>query len=228
MSAISIIDLVPEVGQIVRRCPTLTLTRAYLRAARNFCAQTRWLRADATLVGGPNTIANVAIYDLQITDPALEIVGVRDVKGAQVGLPLNSWIIRPLDKTLFSPWVGPGSPTKYAYIPDAKITFFPTPEKAYAVNIVVAVQPVFPSPALIPSATLPSELITKWKEVIEAGALEYLFGIPEQKWSNANSAVVAGKAFRAGINNAKGDEQRGYNQGPVRARPRQIIFHTWR
>jgi hypothetical protein len=222
MSTTDVIDLVPEVGQFVRRCPTLTLTRAYLRAARNFCAQTRWLRADATLNGSTDTIANQMTYALQITDATLEIVGVRDVKANQVGLPLNAWIIKPLDKTLFSPWVGPGSPTKYAYIPDAQIAFFPTPEKAYTMTITVAVQPVRTATAL------PNELITKWKEVIEAGALEYLFGIPGQKWSDANRAIFFGKTFRAGINNAKGDEQRGYNQGPVRARPRQIIFHVWR
>ena len=211
-----IVDLLPEVGQYIRKCPTRTLRVAYLRAARQFCAQTRWLRADASLVT-TNTVANVSDYTLSIADATQEIVGIRDMKGYQVSAPTQWWPIKPLDATEFNPGAGTGTPNRYAYVPDAQIKLFQTPNAAYGLTITAAVQPKLTATAI------DSTLVTKWKEVLEAGALEYLFGLPQQAWSNGAMMEKYGKVFHAGINNAKGDEQRGFNQGAQRVRPRRII-----
>ncbi len=212
-----IIDLVPEVGQFVRKCPQTMLVRAYLRAMREFCAQSRWLRVAATL----NTIdelttVGVSTYMLDSGDATLEIVGVRDVKGFEVGSPTNWWPIKPRDSTLFAP-TGNGQPTRYAYVPEGSIELWQTPDKAYGVGIVAAVQPVLTATAA------PDALLAKWKQVIEAGALAYLYETPRVAWNNLTMADNKRKLFMAGIANAKGDEQRGFNQGAVRVRPRRIF-----
>ena len=213
-----IVDLIPEVGQVVRRCPGVTLKTAYLRSARNFCSQTRWLRDTPTLdtLSG-NTEAGTADYALLVTDPLTEIVGIRDVKGFEVSAVDQWWQITPFDKTRFQPTTQTNKPVHYAYVPEASLSLWMAPDKAYRLEITAAVQPI------LTATELPDRLVTKWKEVLEYGALEYLMALPRQAWSNAVIAADYGKKFRAGINNAKADEQRGYNQGPTRVTPRMIF-----
>jgi len=56
-----------------------------------------------------------------------------------------------------------------------------------------------------------------------AGALGYLLDLPRQPWTDHSQALKRQKEFQSAINNAKADEQRGYNTGSVRARPRLFV-----
>jgi hypothetical protein len=118
---------------------------------------------------------------------------------------------------VFFPPSSTGQPTRYAYVPEGSIDLFPTPDKAYGMMIVCAIQPV------IDAEEISDALLTKWKQVIEAGALSYLHTVPKVPWADAKKAETATRVFTAGINNAMGDEQRGFNQGAVRVRPRRFF-----
>ena len=60
---------------------------------------------------------------------------------------------------------------------------------------------------------IPDDLLVKWDQVLQAGALAYLLSIPGQPWSDANMAMLKQREFQAGINNARADEQRQYQAG---------------
>jgi hypothetical protein len=203
-------DLLSEVAQVTRRCPTATMIQAYRTASRDFCAQTRWLRQDLAVT----TEADLARYSLVAqSGPSLEPIGVRLINADD---PANNsnWWVRPLDATLFDPALGPAAPTRYAYDPEGSILLYQTPDKAYDLVVTTQMQPTRDA------VELPEALLRKWETMIQCGALAYLLDLPGEPWSNPARARLEGLKFQAGINNAKADEQRGYNTGTVRVRPR--------
>jgi hypothetical protein len=204
---VAVVELLPNIGQIIRRVPTQMLINAYVRAARDFCRQTRWLREDRTVV----TTINEDDYTLADSATA-EVVGIRRIWA--VASDDSEWEIRPKDSTLWTNPTDTGQPMHYAYVPEGAFKLHVIPDAAYTLTVTAAMQP------LLASTTLSDALATKWDHVLEEGALEYLFGVPGQKWSNPVESLKRGRAFRAGINNAKADEQRGFNQGSMRTRAR--------
>lgn len=211
-----IVTLLQRVAQQVRRCPEPTLVQAYRDAARQFCLESRWLRRtlDPFL-----TEANVTRYDLVpgTSDPMLEVISVRTMV-AYGGSPLSSWRLGPSDPTLWNPSIAAGAPQTYAYVPEAQVDVFPTPDTEYTLTTTVCCQP------LIDAQELPDDLLRKWDRQLSDGAMAYLYEIPGQAWSNPGAARSHRIAFQAAINNAKGDEQRAYNMGTVTARIPRLFF----
>lgn len=205
----SIVDLLPDIGQVIRRAPTQMLINAYVRAARAFCRQTRWLRQDYSVA----TVANEPDYALADTS-TLEVVGIRQIMAVATVGNTSEWEIKPLDRTLWRNLTDIGQPTRYAYTPEGAFKLHVIPDTVYDLTVTAAMQP------LLGVSALPDELIAKWDQMLQEGVLGYLFDVPGQAWSNPVQALKHQKAFQAGINNAKADEQRGYNQGSVRVRPR--------
>lgn len=210
-----ILDLVPEVAEVVRRCPNPVLVRAYRNAAREFCVQSRWLRKTTTL---ESIDASTDTYGLTLIEAGNDVVGiVDDMRGFEIGDKQKNWRLRPMDMRGM-PVVSSGRPVRYAYVPEGIVRFFPPPDRDYGIDARVCVMPSIDATGIDPS------LVTKWKEVLEQGALSKVYAIGRQAWSNPLLAEAARKRFMAGIANAKGDEQRGYNTGPVRAHVRNIGF----
>lgn len=213
----NIIELLGPVAQIVRRCPTQTLINAYGRAARDFCGQSRWYRESFTVV----TEANLAgPYDLiPGSGLPLEVIGIRQIIAtAPVGAPLSTWWVQPLDITLWNPLLLPAPPQWYAYLPEGALQLYQTPDNVYSLAVTAALQPT------LGAREIPDRLLPKWERVLQAGALANLLAIPGEKWSSPVESVRYGKIFQAGINNAKADEARGYNQGSMQARPRAFVL----
>ena len=207
-----IVDLLQDVQQVVRRCPLPTLTQAYLRSARQFCTQTRWLRR-SVLAETVESELELPLL-LESADADLEIIAVRRIiiSTLQTGRE-QSWTITPSDSTTWRPQDPPGRPRTYDYVPEAAVAFHPLPDAAYGVDALVQVTPKRMA------TTLPEDLLTKWEYALADGATEYLLNIPGQAWSNpALAKAKYGTEFRAAINNARADEQRAYNTGTVFSR----------
>lgn len=201
-------DYLQDVAQIVRRCPTQTLVRAYVRAARKLCIESRWYRV--TIVG--QTVEGQQQYSLG-SDPFLDIIGIRAMGGTQ---GTRKWPIVPSDPTQWSAVAQPGDPRRYAYIPQAQFAVNPTPNSVIDLQVTAVCAPK-------EGATQLPDEIMRWSEGFQDGALAYLLNIPGQPWSNAVLGQNYGQAWRAAIANAKADEQRAYNQGTVVARRRRIF-----
>ena len=215
MQMVSINDYLANVAQIARKCPTPTLRHAYMRAYREWCQQTQWLR---TNVPG-NTVTGQRQYNLG-NDPDIDVMGIFAMQGSQLPPPNSNtinpqyWPIRPSDSRFWNENLSPGQPLRYAYIPEAQFALDPIPQQEYGLQVTVIIAP---NEAAV---NVPLAPLIKWSNDIEAGALEYLMGIPGMPWSDKVTAAAKGKEFRSGIANGKADVQRAYNVGSVRAQPR--------
>lgn len=200
-----------NIAQRVRQCNRVTMVRAYARAARQFCNETRWYRVNLN-----GTLAiGTRVYALG-SDPNLEIitataVQVTDTDGSR------TWPLNPMTPAAINPNVSSGQPRRFAYLPEASIAYDPLPDKAYPTLIELACQP------RDESTDIPDELLVKWRQAFEAGALEYLFSLTGESWADANESKLQGAKYRAFINNAKADVQRGFQVGAVRAQPRRFV-----
>lgn len=202
-------DISRDVRQLFPKAPEDAVRHAIIRAARQFCGQSRWYRVALTATLSPN----VQAYSLG-SDPLLEVVDVplgriTDTNGAILSL-------QPSDPTTFDPNVKPGRPTTYAYLPEGSVAFFPIPNAAYAVTLTLAVQPKDGV------SELPDQLLAKWRVAIEAGAAAFLYELPEA-WRDLNQAEIKRRTLQSAINSARADVARGYQSGSVIANRRPFI-----
>ena len=214
MNTVNVVDQLANIAQIVRRCPSITLARAYVSAYRSFCSQTQWLTVN---VPGA-TVAGTAQYDLG-TDPFVEIVAVKAVQVSEtIGGVEQKWGAAASDSSGWDANMPAGGPRRYTYVTQGQIVLNPTPDKVYGLLVSAIVQPKTETVQQIPSAPL-----AKYSNEIEAGALAYLLTIPGQPWSNPAMAAGYDRVFRAGVANAKADVQRQHNTGSQRVRPRAFV-----
>lgn len=211
MNMVEVKDQLANIAQIVRRAPSIVLARAFVRAYRDFCNQTRWVHVN---VPGATT-ADEPQYDLG-TETYTQIIGIAAVQGT--GSDGKKWSLTPSDPTSWDPNRGTDRPLYFAYVPDGGLALYPTPNAAYTMLISAIVQPKDETVAQVPAAPL-----SKYSNEIEAGALEYLLMIPGEPWSNPGAAMMWGQKFRAGVANAKADVQRQHQQGSMRVLGRPFI-----
>lgn len=210
----NVTQALPKIAQIARGCPTPTLIKAYVDAARDFCGQTRWLQ-DA--LAAFNTVAGDATYTLTPTDDQTEIVGVNLIWVTDQNS--NQWKIGPSLQAEWNLTAGTNPPQTYAYVPESSIALYYTPDGVYSLAVTAQVQPIGTA------TTVPDDLDRKWGRVLQAGTLAYLLDVPGQHWSNPARAQAYRREFQAGVNNAKADAQRGYNTGSVRAKRRMFVSY---
>lgn len=214
MNTVNVNDYLANVAQVVRKCPTPTLRHAYMRAYREWCQQTLWLRANipgATVVGD-------AQYSLG-NDPQLDIIGIVGMEAAWTppSGQVQKWALQPSQGSGWNPNVATGSPQTYQYVPEAQFALYPTPALVVALQVTVI---LVPKEAAV---NVPEAPLMKYSNDIEAGALEYLLMLRGMPWSDPVSAQMYGKAFRSGISNGKAEVQRSYNTGAQRARGRFFV-----
>lgn len=212
MTQVAIIDLIADIAQIAREAPNPTIIRAYNRAAREFCRQSRWFRS--SLAG--ETTADTSLYQLG-TDPDLEVIGIRAMSLAR---RTGNTKPRPLGVSASSAWPAgerSAEPQRYAYVPEAQFALNPTPDAIYDLLVTLVVMPT------LASNSIPAELLPRWDQTLQAGALAYLYEVPRQPWSNLEMAQVKMRQFQAGIGNAKAAEQKEYQAGTTIARKPPFI-----
>lgn len=209
MANVPVMNVIADVAQLVRQAPNATLIGAYIRAARKFCRETRWYRA--TLAGV--TEADTRVYSLG-SDPYLEVLGLKAVSAEPVG----GGKATPLGVSNTTTWVEggtPGTPRRYAYVPEAQVALDPIPDAVYPLTLTLVLQPK------VGATVVPDGLLVKWDQTLQHGALAYLFDIPGMPWSDPLKSDMNRRAFQSGINNARADEQREFNAGSqfIRRRP---------
>ena len=214
---VNVFDQLASIALVVRKAPSTLLRRAYVKAYRDWCAETRWLRD--TIPG--QTVANTVVYDLG-SDPYLEIISVRaasctPLQGAGVSTP-RTLPLQPQDSSLWDPNAQASRPQRYCYIPEGQIAFYPTPDAVYDMLVTVALQPKDGV------AQVPSEPLKKYSTGIEAGALMHLLRIPGQPWTDLKMAEKYEAIWNSCVSNGKADVQRAYNEGSQRARPRPFVM----
>ncbi len=207
MNYVNVFDQLPNVAQIVRGCPTPTLRRAYVRAMRDWCAQSRWLRVNAA----GSTVANVAQYNLG-DDPLVEIIAIYAMSGQDNSFsPPQQWVILASDPGKWNPAIGIGQPLRYAYVPEGQMALNPTPDGVYGITYTAALQPKDGV------TQVPLDPLKKYGTNIEAGALAYLLSMKDTPWYNPTDAAKKQREFDAGIANAKAEVARNFNTGSQRA-----------
>jgi hypothetical protein len=213
MNTVDVREQLTNVAQIARKCPTITLMRAYNRAYRDFCSSTQWLTVQ---IAGASTV-NVPEYNLG-TDPYVDIIGIKGMSGSlTTNGAVQSWVISPADPSGFDPNYQPSLSGQYAYVPQAQFVLFPTPNQVFQLLVSAIITPK-EGAVQVPSAPL-----VTYSNEIEAGALAYLLNIPGMPWTNPVIAEANSRTFKAGIANAKAEVQRSFNTGSQRARPRQFV-----
>jgi hypothetical protein len=206
-------DQVVNIAQQIRRCPTITLARAFTRAYRDWAGQTQYLRI--SIPGA--TQANIRQYALG-DDPYLEITAVLAMQGSQTtGGHLQLWPIGTSDSSQWDPNMPTGMPVRYCYVPQAQVALDPVPKQVYDLLITAIVQPKEGA------EQVPVDGLTRYRSNIEAGALGYLYNVKGQPWSDPNQAMLNMRVFQTGVNNARADVQRAFNTGSVRVRPRPLF-----
>ena len=202
MANVAVMDVIADVAQLVRQAPNATLIGAYIRAARKFCRESRWYRASLPGV----TTANTRLYSLG-SDPYLEVLGVRAVSAQRQSGDTKIWPLGVGDTSQWDPNAQAGRPRLYAYVPEGQMALHPTPDDAYSLNITLVLQPK------TGVNVVPEELLVKWDQVLQAGALAYLYALNDMPWTDPRQADLQARVFQSGINNARVDEQREYNAG---------------
>lgn len=209
MALVHVLDVSQRVAQRCAGVPNGTLQRAMIDATRKLLRESRWYQTSITGA----TVADARGYSLG-SDPYEEVIGIKAVSVTQANgtvLPVyigeaGSW--RPDGDTAL--------PRTYVYVPEGQIAFNPIPDAVY---------PLLITAVLIPKAgqnKVEERVLAKWDQAIQAGALAYLLTLNEP-WKDPNEAMIQERIFRAGISNAKADEQRQYQAGSRIARPRAIF-----
>jgi hypothetical protein len=207
-----------NVAQKVRKCPTPTLRHAYMRAYREWCQQTQWLR---TNIDGA-TVVDQRQYSLGQA-PGLDVIGIYAMQGSQnPGNGIKYWPIVKSDSEYWDPnlSINPATtqPIRYAYIPEGQFALDPIPKGIFGLTVTAIVTPSEDS------VNVPLEPLIKYSNDIEAGALAYLYDINDQPWTNPGLALKNDRIFASGVSNGKAEVQRNYNTGSQRARPRMFLI----
>ncbi len=208
MAQQAVIDLLGDVAQICRQAPTPTLIAAYVRAARRFCLESRWLVVEVPGV----TEAGTKTYALG-TDPYAEIFGI-------AGITLYESATEPVildegDSGLWDPTEPQAVPSEYQYLPEAQFALHATPNAVYNMTIGAVITPKRGV------NSIDSRLVTKWEYALQDGALAYLLALPNVAWSNLQLAQVHEEKFLARAMDAANIASLGYNPGatPLRSQP---------
>lgn len=200
MAQIDVVDLLSNVTQICRECPSATLIRAYIDATRAFCQKSRWLRAaipGATTADQPN-------YSLG-SDAYHEVIGI---KAASITISsTNAYPLTEGDPGLWNPLDATGEPELYAYIPNGQFALHDTPAGAYDLLVTAVIQP------RRDAVSIDDRLVAKWHKTLEAGALAYLLSLPRMPWTDKVEYRLQDAMFNVDCARASAHEQRGYNPG---------------
>ena len=214
MTTVNVFDQLAPVALVVRRCPTPTLRRAYVKAMRDWCAETRWLRVQipgATVAGQP-------IYSLG-SDTYTEIIAIHAMSGTDTSASASDvFPIFPGDSGGWNPNVQAGRPRQYAYVPEGQFALWQVPDKVYSLTVTAVIQPKDEV------AQIPSEPLKKYSSGIEAGALMHLLRIPGQPWTDqALASKVYEPIWNSCVSNGKAEAQRSFNSGSQRVKPRAFV-----
>lgn len=194
----TISSLIPDVQVRIPEIPDFVAVREYIRAARDFCEETRAWREDISI----DTTASTATVDISsLLSTGAELVDVISIKNSSGGAPLVPRTFAWLDENT-SDWrnteatdatwymLEDNNVLRFVYTPDATVV-----GKYYAR---VAVKPTVAT-----STTISDVLANKYDEVLVHGTLSRLFSLPRKPWTDANLAEYHRGLFERAIPGAR-------------------------
>lgn len=184
--ATALSTLVPDIRTHIPELPSFVADRELLRAAREFCEETRAWRANINVT----TVASTATYTLSVPTNT-ELVDVISMKKSDGSTPVVPRTFKWLDENL-ADWRTTTSDTANYYVLESNnvVRLVYTPAAAVTYNTRIAVKPT------LSATTLDDVLVNKYREPLISGALGLLFMIPRKPWSDTNLA-----AFHTGMFN---------------------------
>lgn len=213
-SFVNVFDQLAPIALVARKCPSTTLRRAYVKAMRDWCSETRWLRENITGA----TVAGQQLYSLG-DDPYREIIAIYAMSGTDnSGVVPQTFIIPASDSGSWAPEAQQNRPTRYAYVPEGQFALWQIPNRVYSLTVTVVLQPKDQV------AQIPAEPLRKYSSGIEAGALMHLLRLPSQPWTDLKMAEKYETIWNACVSNGKAEAQRNFNSGSQRTRPRAFVL----
>ena len=200
-----------DVAAMVKEAPVPIVQQAYMRATREFCSRSFWLKRS---IPQATLIVNQAEYNFG-ADPNLEVIGVAAV---QIQQQNTTWVnLRNTSQDTYDPNMKTDLPNWYSYLPEGMIVYYPTPNYAYGTKVSLICQPS------LASQVVPNDLLNKFNTYIEAGALEFLYSMGDEAWGDEQKMMSNGARFWEGIGQARTWKDKGNQQASVRATPRAFI-----
>lgn len=209
MTQVAVLDLLQPIRQLCRGAPRATLVDAYVRAARRFCNQSRWL---LSTINGSTTapVAGVGTYIYTLgTDANHEICGIAAIEIQ--GTSDRRW---PLTSKGSSSWNKNHdfqTPESYQFVPGNLFAVYPTPDQAYPLTVTLVLQPKRGVVGIDDS------LLVNWEDDLINGALGYLFKIKGMPWYDLGESTIHNSLFESAIHRAKSDVGASFNAGALPA-----------
>ena len=203
----AVVDLVPDVRVEIPEIPSFVAERQLLRAAREFCEETRTWRVSDQI----STVAAIATINLtSILPTSTELVDIISIKNISGGAPPEPRTFAWLDENV-SDWRTDTALDAKWYVLDGNntIRLVPTPSTTTTNQyyIRIAVKP------LLTAVTIDDVLVNKYDELLVHGALSKLFLIPRKSWTDTNLAAfhlsLFGGSFAAARTEAAEEFQTG-------------------
>jgi hypothetical protein len=201
---ISIDSLLPLVLPYLPGVSDVVAQHHLLRAAIEFCRRSNVDRFDIDPI---TTVAGVAVYDIDLPTNAVSFSSI--LSAAIDGVALE--LIRPADVS-----ASPGSGRPIACFGldadgSASIKLIGTPDAAYTITAVVAVEPHR-------KTTVLSNRMVRHDQAVAYGALARMMDVPGQPWSNPQLAAYYRSLFDNEILDAEAEADAGYSASVVRTR----------
>lgn len=206
MTALS--AFVPDVRVEIPEIPSFVAERQLLRAAREFCEETRTWRVDIQIT----TVAATATTNLTSLLPAntelVDIVSIKNIDDG--GTPPAPSTFAWLDKNV-NDWRSNEALNAKWFVLDGNNTLrlVPTPSTAVTNQyfLRVAVKPLL-------SATVIDDVVAnKYDELLIHGALAKLFLLPRKPWTDAGLAQYHQSIFLNGIPPARTEAAEEFQTG---------------
>ncbi len=204
-------DLLPDVQVEIPEVPAFAARRALIRAAREFCQETRAWRVSFDL----STVATQALYVLSSDTPSdTELVDIISVKNSAGGEPLVPRTFRWLDKNV-TDWRSETAADATWYVMElldtVRFVYTPSETETDKYHMRVSVKP------LLTALTLDDRLVGKYSEALIHGGLARLYRIPRKPWSDGDLATYHEAMFRAEFASARTEAAEEFQTGVPRS-----------
>lgn len=198
----AIATLVGLVTMHIRNCPTPAITDALLRAAREFCDETRYVRESIVL----DVVADQPLYTLEpeVLDYC-EVCGVRAVEVD--GIPLVSEVQEGISHD-------EGGTDFWNYEPPDQLRLFDPPkaDRDEGLKVRLILQPKEDA------TEIPDIVLRRYRNTIAHGAIYWLASMTKAAWSDPVLADRFEKKWIKEKGHARTDADRGHGVGNFRVR----------
>lgn len=191
--------------------PGFVAERSLIRAAREFCEETRCWRVNITI----DVTADDPTVDIAALLPAgTELVDIVSVKNVLGGAPVTATTYTKLDRDS-SDWRTDTDLNAKLYVLDGNnvVRFFPTPSTTVVGKYYMRVA-VKPTQA---ATTIDDVVANKYNEALIHGALASLYRLPRKPWTDLNLSSYHATEFRTRMPAARTESAEEFQTGVARS-----------